>query len=105
MNKSKCIDDCKNDKIYKYDFNNICYRECPNETFQNETDYICYQIKNIETTIVNEIHKSTDIIKEERDKELDNFREIISDLNVSEKKKDIITTKDNIQFHSVTSFK
>ena len=60
LNKSKCIDDCKNDKIYKYDFNNICYRECPNGTFQNEIDFICYQIKNIETTIINEIHKSTD---------------------------------------------
>ena len=43
------------------------------------------------------------INKEERDKELDNFREIISDFNVSEKKEDIITTKGNIQFQITTS--
>ena len=23
--KSKCIDNCKNDNIYKYEYNNLCY--------------------------------------------------------------------------------
>ena len=27
INKKKCIDDCKKDDTFKYDFNNICYRE------------------------------------------------------------------------------
>ena len=38
--KKKCIDTCKNDNFYKYEFNNICYLQCPNGT--NETgDHIC----------------------------------------------------------------
>ena len=36
----KCIDDCKKDRIYKYEFNNICYEQCPSGTIESE-DYIC----------------------------------------------------------------
>ena len=101
--KTECTKDCKYDNIYKYDFNNICYEECPIWTIQNETDYICYEIKNIQTTIINEINKTTYKIEDERDKEIENFRGIISDFNVSENKEDIITKKDNVQFQITTS--
>ena len=30
--KKRCIDDCKNDNIYKYEYNGSCYRECPSKT-------------------------------------------------------------------------
>ena len=46
--KNKCIDDCRNDNIYKNEYINICYEECPNET--NHTgNYIClkYNQQNI----------------------------------------------------------
>ena len=36
----KCIDECKKDRIYKYDYNNTCYEQCPNETNETE-EYIC----------------------------------------------------------------
>ena len=38
----KCIDECKKDRIYKYDFKNICYEQCPNITNSTE-DYICLE--------------------------------------------------------------
>ena len=38
-NKSKCIDKCKNDNTYKYEFNNTCYLSCPEGTKQN--NYLC----------------------------------------------------------------
>ena len=101
--KTECTKDCKYDNIYKYDFNNICYEECPIWAIQNETDFICYEIKNIQTTIINEINKTTYKIEDERDKEIENFRGIISDFNVSENKEDIITKKDNVQFQITTS--
>jgi len=43
-NKKKCIDDCKHDNIYKYEFNNSCYKDCPNGTnlLENNEDNICY---------------------------------------------------------------
>ena len=37
--KKMCIDDCRNDKEYKYLFNGNCYKECPSGTANN--NYIC----------------------------------------------------------------
>ena len=42
-NKHKCIDECKNDVTYKYEYNNTCYNECPQNTYLLEEDNnICY---------------------------------------------------------------
>ncbi len=30
--KGKCVDDCKNDEEYIYEFNNYCFKECPENT-------------------------------------------------------------------------
>ena len=42
--KNKCIDDCSKDDIYKYEYNNICYQYCPNDTYvlEDNKDNICY---------------------------------------------------------------
>ena len=49
-NKNKCIDICKNDDIYKYEYDNKCYEECPSGTIIiNENDYICNN--NLDSTI------------------------------------------------------
>ena len=41
-NQKKCIDECRNDYIYKYEYKNECYKECPKGTHLiNENDYIC----------------------------------------------------------------
>ena len=39
--KKKCIDYCKNDNIYIYEFNNNCYSICPSGTYilEDKTDY------------------------------------------------------------------
>ena len=31
--KNKCIDDCKNDDTYRYLYNGICIKICPNHTY------------------------------------------------------------------------
>ena len=33
--KNKCINDCKNDNTYKYQYNGFCYKECPGGTKNN----------------------------------------------------------------------
>ena len=33
--KRKCIEECKKDNIYKNEYNNKCYKTCPNETYEN----------------------------------------------------------------------
>ena len=41
IEKNKCIDECYNDNIYKYEFNYTCYKNCPIGTILNESNYIC----------------------------------------------------------------
>ena len=36
--KNKCIDNCKNDNIYKFEYDNKCYISCPNGTFANQSN-------------------------------------------------------------------
>ena len=75
--KKKCINDCKNDSIYKYEYNNICYEECPNGTIYNLEIGICVEEKYTGITVLLESEK---IINED-------FITIIIDS---------ITNKDNI---------
>ena len=48
--KKKCIDKCENDNNYKYEYNLICYVNCPEGTINEENSYICNKIENIEIT-------------------------------------------------------
>ena len=50
INVKKCIDECKNDDIHKYEHNNKCYQKCPENTFVNDTNnYVCtYRLINNE---------------------------------------------------------
>ena len=37
-----CVDNCYNETIYKYEYNNICYKECPIRThLKNDSTYLC----------------------------------------------------------------
>ena len=42
--KSKCTNDCKEDKEYKYRYNGECFKECPNNT-KDDNDFICKDIQ------------------------------------------------------------
>ena len=42
--KKKCIDDCSKDKIYRYEYQNICYEACPNNTISLDNNFICKEI-------------------------------------------------------------
>ena len=94
--KNKCIDNCTNDDIYKYEYNNNCLRECPEGTSSLNDNYIC---------IINEIISSyTNIIKDARDEDINEYRnEFVSSFNISENKEDIITSKDNVSYQMTTS--
>ena len=50
--KNKCIDNCFNDNIYKYEFNNSCYLKCPNNTISDE-NYTC-KVEQIIDTYLND---------------------------------------------------
>ena len=61
--KNKCIDDCKNDDTFKYDYNNTCVEICPSETFVDESNKLCLTEKKFESTFItlttNEISPTT----------------------------------------------
>ena len=57
IGKNICIDDCKNDMIYKFEYNNTCYNYCPkgthNSSYNNylcEEDLICDKYYNYNYT-------------------------------------------------------
>ena len=45
--KSKCINDCLNDREYKYRYNGECFKQCPNNT-KDDNDFICKDEQNHE---------------------------------------------------------
>ena len=114
IEKKKCIDNCKKDDIYIYEYNNNCYQECPKGTITFQNNYSCVDINKIDTTFINEINTNNtitdmseytnlNIIKDQRDIEIEKFREMISDFNVSEIQEDIIKSEDNVQYQITTS--
>ena len=52
IGKKKCNDRCDNDDIYKFEYNNICYEDCPNGTIYNEIESKCLDEKNIPITFI-----------------------------------------------------
>ena len=38
IEKNKCIDECHNDDTYKIEYNNICYKTCPNGTHNSSNN-------------------------------------------------------------------
>ena len=45
--KNKCINNCKNDEIYQYEYNNACYKSCPEGTIGSENNYfLCQKATN-----------------------------------------------------------
>ena len=103
LEEKMCVNDCKNSDIYKYNYNDTCLKKCPNDTFTDENNNICYNYKNIKTTLINEINNNTTFtIEDERDIQIEKFREKIFDFNVSDDK-EIVETIGNVQYQMTTS--
>ena len=81
-NKKRCIDECYKDDIYKYEYNNICYKKCPNGT--NESNYICSDFETVnekETYNKEIINSETNNIFSDFEKETYNTKIINSETN------------------------
>ena len=93
IQKNKCVNKCKNDEQYIYEYNNICYENCPNGTIINEIANICFN--------------STD---NEKKKMISSFQEQIQNgdidsllKNISETKDDYVQREDDILLQITTS--
>ena len=46
--KNKCVNNCSKDKIFKYEYNNTCYKKYPEQTqISSYNKYICEKINEI----------------------------------------------------------
>ena len=117
LNKNKCIDECKNDNIYKFEYENRCFLNCPNNLIYNESN-ICYEDNTIETSqnyfinqtinydIIETVLINTsniNLTKYEMIKNIENFRNSLYDFNVSENKEDKVEVKEGIIYQMTTS--
>ena len=42
VNKKRCINNCQKDNIYKYEYKNKCYKNCPDGTYHSSNNtYLC----------------------------------------------------------------
>ena len=107
--KKKCIDNCKNDNIYKFEYDNKCYISCPNGTYNNISNNKCQKVNEIKiSSVVNPLSseniKITDnIAKDERDEDIQNFRNNVYDYNISESKEDKVEVKNGVIYQVTTS--
>ena len=100
LNKNKCIDDCKKDDIYIYEFQNICYDKNIIETIFKETESneITYDKKNENNKINNG--------KEYLDEELKNIQDLFkSGFNATDisNGNDYINSNEEITFTITTT--
>ena len=95
--KNKCIDECSEDDIYKYEYNYICYDHCPNET--NNNNFSCIEHQS-ETAEIN-----TGILKQ--DENIDKYRDFINDDglidDIINSKQDFVKSDENITYQITTS--
>ena len=113
--KNKCIDKCKNDDEYKYNYNNICMKECPINTtiyFEtNECKSSCTQNQfEFNNIFYNEFPNHTQqifedgIISIQNNSNFDNLmNKIISEYIPEQGKSLIIQTDDDSIFHVTNS--
>ena len=116
LEKKRCIDDCSKDNIYKYEYNNKCYKECPNniniiikDSFlcENETNFYNWNIKEFFNGYYNKYLSNNqssikdEIIKNIRNgimKSSSNFSNIIKG-----EKPELIIKYDDIVFQIISS--
>ena len=62
--KKRCIDDCSKDNIYKFEYNNLCYENCPNGTYLlNDNGYLCQDNSNLNCSIYYSYNRSICLTK------------------------------------------
>ena len=107
VNKKKCVDNCNKDKDYPYEYNNICYKQCPENTINDHNVCINKTAKIEETIYIKDTEEKDDMtnFKSERtynyEKEVDalthiksesiyNFKEEETEY-IEDKKEEIVT--------------
>ena len=63
IEKNLCIDDCTQDNEYRLEYNNICYKSCPNGTIFISPNNSCVEYVKKESTETSDITESSEIME------------------------------------------
>ena len=99
--KNKCIDNCENDDIYKYEYCDKCFMFQPNDTFPGKNNCIYLEDDIIETS-ENLTIKNNKTFEEERDDYILRFRNYVLHFNVTGDKENIIESKNGVIYQITT---
>ena len=92
--KSKCIDKCENDDTYKYEYNNICYKKCPEGTIESsKIDFFCFGEENIYQNDIGNNEEILQII----------VNNILNKYNISNDEEMVFQGENNFAFHITNS--
>ena len=95
INSNKCVDDCENDTIYKYEYNKICYGECQNIIINEKEGEICFN-----TTIFQFINTSNSAILGENEDIYQRIKNnVLFNYDIFKEEDMVIQGKDNFYFH------
>ena len=114
--KYKCIDYCSNDTEYIYEYNNICYKNCPNGThISSINEYLCEDdIDNNKKVKIVELFSNdfplnnNNITKDDIENDIreeiknGNLNELINQL-VNNEREDLIFENNNIKYEITTT--
>ena len=108
--KNRCIDNCFNDNIYKFEFNNICYKSCPKNTILSLIDnFTC--IFNSGTCNAYKFFKNLCQINGNNPEEIDNIIKMIRkempdiSVNITENKIKELSYNETIIIFTITALK
>ena len=92
--KSKCIDNCKNDNIYKYEYNNLCYENCPNNKISSfEDKYHCMDENDINNYKNKNINES--VLENIKEYLLNNYNKTKNGVDIDVETKNVLVTVTN----------
>ena len=101
--KEKCIEKCKSDNKYNFEYNNRCFLFCPNGTIYRSNKKICYDIESISTDEA----KADIAAKEEK---ISSFKEDLMNgdmdeilKNITENGEDFVQDEDGMTLQLTTS--
>ena len=103
LEKEKCIEKCKSDNKYNFEYNNSCYLFCPNGTIYRSNKKICYDIESISTD-----EAKADI--EAKEEKISSFKEDLMNgdmdeilKNITENGEDFVQDEDGMTLQLTTS--
>ena len=104
---NNCVYNCYDDEIYKFEYDNKCYPECPNGTSKLiNNKYLCINISlfDIFYDLYKNNNSNDEIIKNLKNELTNNTLDLLIDIIIENGKEDLIYYKDNIIFQLTSTF-